>query len=396
MTMTYIDTYRDCTEGAADGVPWGMILVVAVVLAAAQQGEGAVDLGLRYLARHQSTDGSWGRRVAGCGCPAEPGRPTPAADEPTAARIDALLRDFDHEDAGRRDAAQKALVAIGAPAVVPVQAAALAGSVEFRARCGATVDEIRAAGTAGDVEFTGMAVLAYLGAGFSPLSKGEVEGRPLGAVVGSGLRWLIDRQKPDGSFGGGTAAADAWAALALCEAFGLTAVEKYREPAQIAVDHLVANPAIDARGLLYQGMALKSAEISDLEMPKRALEGRYKALAAKRAHEPWSVSLLASIQLLQVFSLKNLRLRDHSGLSGIPVSRMEMETVYVLSLALFQIDGPRGPLWSAHNEEAKLWVIPGQVHEHGRCDRGAWAATGTRERIKSAALATLSREIYYR
>ena len=42
------------------GVRWGMIWTAAVLVAATLQGESVVDLGLRYLARHQAADGSWG------------------------------------------------------------------------------------------------------------------------------------------------------------------------------------------------------------------------------------------------------------------------------------------------------------------------------------------------
>ncbi|MBI3855475.1 MAG: hypothetical protein HY293_07265, partial [Planctomycetes bacterium] len=84
-----------------------MISAAALILACcAQQGEDGVSLGLRYLARHQAADGSWGRRLRDCGCPAEPLPPAAAADEATRARVSALIQDLDHDDFDRRAQAQ--------------------------------------------------------------------------------------------------------------------------------------------------------------------------------------------------------------------------------------------------------------------------------------------------
>lgn len=51
-----------------------MLWTAAVLVAATlQQGESVVDLGLRYLVRHQAADGSWGERPAACSCRGQPG-----------------------------------------------------------------------------------------------------------------------------------------------------------------------------------------------------------------------------------------------------------------------------------------------------------------------------------
>jgi hypothetical protein len=373
-----------------------MMLAAALVLVTnLQEGEDLVTLGLRYLARHQAKEGSWGLRLRGCECPAEPLHLSEPVDDATRARVAALLPGLDDDDFDRRVQAQKNLAAIGRAAAPQLEEASAKGSIETRWRSKAALREIGCAIPGDDVEVTGMALNAFLGAGHRHTSNTIHDGKRFGAVVEAGLQWLIDRQKADGSFGGTSAAANAWASLALSEALSMTDRALYRDHAQIAMNWIVAHPAADARGLLYQGMALKSAEIADLVVSKEAARRVTGALAAKRGDEPSSIFILSGIQLLKIFTERNKRTLDLSGIPGLHPSRMEMETVYVVGLALFQADGPGGPHWKAYNEDEKAWIVPLQQKEFIRCDRGSWGASGTRNRMKTAALATLSRELYY-
>src|SRR5262245_22511303 len=52
-----------------------------------------------------------------------------------------------------------------------------------------------------DVGATAMALLAFHGAGYSHLSKDEIEGRRTGDAMKSALQWLMAGQAEDGSFG---------------------------------------------------------------------------------------------------------------------------------------------------------------------------------------------------
>ncbi len=246
-----------------------------------------------------------------------------------------------------------------------------------------------------DVEATALAVLAFLGAGFTSRAKEKHGDIPIGTTVERGLLWLIGRQKPDGSFGGGSAAADALGALAFSEALSLMPGPLFRGPGQKAMDFLVANPATDARGLFYQGMALKSAELSELPVPKGAAGKATEALAARRGDEPWSIFILSSTQILKIFTYRSKMLTDFSGIPGTVPSRMEMETVYAATLALFQGFGPEGPRWQDWSRILKAWSVPAQNQAGESCARGSWKAGGTCERVKTAALGALAHEFYY-
>jgi hypothetical protein len=372
-----------------------MMLAAVLMLLVPQQGESVVGQGLRYLARHQVQD-CWGRRPGWCTCPAEPARPEPPDDDAVQARVGALIADLDDDDFLRRDQALRNLVAIGSRAVPRLREFTEKGTPEVQWRARAALRDIGAAGTSEDLEATAMALMAFLGAGYSHLSKDVYDDIPFGTVVKRGVQWLIDRQAEDGSFKGAGIVAHAWAALVLSEAFGLTASRPLQEPAQRAIDWLVDHPANDARGLFYQGMALKSAELSELTFPRAAAERTTNTLAAKRADEPASIFIRASTQVLQIFTFKSKRLLDLRGLPGVDASRMEMETAYVVMLALFQAEGPGGPVWKSFSEHEKVRNLDAQNRVPETCERGSWSAVGTRERLKACSLATLSREVYCR
>ena len=174
-----------------------------------------------------------------------------------------------------------------------------------------------------DEGLTALALLAFLGAGLNHDAKQTITDQAMGReyvvgdVVRSGLRWLVQRQKSDGSFSATRAFTynEALCAMALSEAYGLSTgpgKRAWKRPAQKAVDFLVAaqkkspedgapwgwrydsralveakkaNGEIDDETYFIQVydadisvtgwviMALKSARISGLDVPEEALEG---------------------------------------------------------------------------------------------------------------------------
>jgi len=104
-----------------------------------------------------------------------------------------------------------------------------------------------------DTGMTALALLAFLGQGIAPGSK-QLEivdtamGRPpraAGEIVKRGIRWLLDRQKADGSFSSSAPFAlpenDTLSTMALCEAYALAPTNRLiKQQAQRALDFLVA------------------------------------------------------------------------------------------------------------------------------------------------------------
>ena len=88
-----------------------------------------------------------------------------------------------------------------------------------------------------DTALTGLALLAYLGAGYTHDDGKYAE------TVGKGLDFLLSQQKPDGDLRGPSRAVGmychAMATLALCEAYALTGDERLRDPVERAVAFLI-------------------------------------------------------------------------------------------------------------------------------------------------------------
>jgi hypothetical protein len=136
---------------------------------------------------------------------------------------------------------------------------------------------------------TGLALLSFQGAGYSHRQY------QYATVCQSALAYLLAHQRADGDlYLAMDESSDAnirfyshsIAALALCEAFGMTQDESLREPAQRAVQFMVASQDPRGGGWRYQPgiesdtsvsgwfmMALKSAELAGLRVPAKTFEG---------------------------------------------------------------------------------------------------------------------------
>jgi peroxiredoxin len=159
---------------------------------ASQGTEHAVLDGLRWLARHQNDDGSWGAASMRSHCPDS----TPC--------YDARLTPKDWFDVG----------------------------------------------------LTSLALLCFLDAGFSQESKQDVvdtvngERHRIGEIVKKGLDWLRDRQKADGSFTADRPFMynEAIATMALAKSFELTRNRDWNEPAQKAIEFIEAAQRLNPSG----------------------------------------------------------------------------------------------------------------------------------------------------
>lgn len=98
-----------------------------------------------------------------------------------------------------------------------------------------------------DEGLTGMALLCFLGAGFSHESKQDIVDTAMGKrykigdVVKKGLQWLTKKQNQDGSFSTGRPFMynEALAGMAVAEAFGLTQNRFWKEPAQKSLNFIM-------------------------------------------------------------------------------------------------------------------------------------------------------------
>lgn len=137
------------------------------------------------------------------------------------------------------------------------------------------------AGMPDDVAGTALAVLPFLGAGYTHRAG------PYQAEVRGGLTWLIRNQQSSGDLragGMGTMYSHGLAAIVLCEAYALTNDSGLREPAQRALAFIVKaqhrnggwryQPGMqgDTSVLGWQVMALRSGQLGGLDVPEETLE----------------------------------------------------------------------------------------------------------------------------
>jgi len=312
----------------------------------------------------------------------------------------------------------------------------------------------------GDAEFdaglTGLALLAYLGAGFTHLSKDELPdamnpGRKLkfGDVVKSGLKWLMSKQDTEGCIGGRGPKFmynHTIAALALSEAYGMSATQSFKGPAQQAIDFIVAaqNPDRAWRYTERSGdndtsvtgwavMALKSAEMSELTVPSREAYGKvrrwldeatetsgyyrvgYNARNSGKVFVPGKndsyvhhESMTAVGVLCRIFMMKDKKDPALAGVhllvSDLPQTKADWTDYYYWyygSLALFQYDGPKGPFWKKWEGAMKEALLPSQKTAKDGCANGSWTSEDERwgfegGRVYATAINALTLEVYYR
>jgi len=143
-----------------------------------------------------------------------------------------------------------------------------------------------------DVGTTGLALLAFLGAGYGPRGK-----HPYAAVVSKGLRYLSQVQDAEGCFGKRTSQQFMYshgiASLAMLEAAAMTNSPIYRAWGQRALDFIAAarNPYMawrygvrsgenDTSVSVWMVMALKSAMVANRQDVSKGRPARFKVDAA--------------------------------------------------------------------------------------------------------------------
>jgi squalene cyclase len=313
---------------------------------------------------------------------------------------------------------------------------------------------------AGDSEYdagvTALALLAFLGAGYSHLSKDAIPdpvtpGKTLrfGEVVKSGLKWLMSKQDPEGCIGGrGTKYMynHSIATLALSEAYGMSATHLFKGPTQKAIDFIIAaqNPGRAWRYTMQSGdndtsvtgwaiMAVKSAELSELDVPAReAYKGArtwfdevtdstiyYRAgynskfsgkvfVPGKNENFVHHETMTAVGVLCRILMSKDKGDPALAGVqllvSDLPKFKTDWTDYYYWhfgSLALFKYEGPDGPYWKKWDEAIKSALVPNQKSGADGCSNGSWTSEDDRwgfegGRVYAVAINALTLEMYYR
>ncbi len=295
-----------------------------------------------------------------------------------------------------------------------------------------------------DTALTGLSLLAFLGAGYTQ------DGGDYAQVVGRGLDFLVDSQKPDGDLRGKSRAVGmychAMATLALSEAFALTGDPKLKGPVDRAVAFLAEaqypglmgwryapaseverSPSADGRGWDYDPhppvgdtsvlgwvvLVLKSAAEVGVEVPpsaeasarnwlRRVADGPDNGLARYQPYRPADPVMTAEAWVCRQF----LRI-------GGPGPASDEASAYLLShppsvddfniyywyygtLAMHQRGGPPWERWNGIVRDAFVRLQRREGHKAGSWDPDPTRYGKHGGRLYTTALAALSLEVYYR
>lgn len=275
-----------------------------------------------------------------------------------------------------------------------------------------------------DTGGTALALLPFLGAGHTH-RDGDYQ-----QAVDDGLNFLIRSQGPSGSLmgdrgGGATMYSHGLGAIALCEAYAMTNDSKLRAPAQKAIDFIVAAQHLkggwrydpgdpgDTSVVGWQLMALRSARMSDLNVPPEVLEkatqflddvqmneriarfgylpgsGPTEAMTAEgmlcRLYQGWPTNhppLVAAADYL---------LQHHK-----PLERSSnMYYWYYATQVMHHMGGAR---WKGWNERMRNLLI--ELQETKGHEAGSWTPVAEHDpsggRLYMTALAVCTLEVYYR
>ncbi len=288
-----------------------------------------------------------------------------------------------------------------------------------------------------DAGVTGLALLAYLGAGYTEKSP------KYGEVVRKATAWIVKQQADDGAIGRGMEGTEpngvgyhhAICGLALAEAYGMSENAALRGPAQKAADYSVKVHQKPGSGWRYRPgteadlsvtgwfvMQIKSAAVARLTVPGTAMQGamaftesasdqygrwRYKADWLTPSSTMTSVGMLIrlyggcrpgdpKVSGGANYILKDLPVWGENG------NGANFYYWYYGAMTTFQVGGETWKKWNAAMTEA---LVPNQRADgpkdgsaadvHGSWDPvGTWCTRGGR--AYSTAVGALCLEVYYR
>jgi hypothetical protein len=277
-----------------------------------------------------------------------------------------------------------------------------------------------------DVAATSLALLCYLGWGMKH-NEPCVYQQP----VKSGLDWLLRTIKPDGDLRNGNVNNGMYdqgiAAIALCEAYGVTRDPALFGPASNAVNFIVKaqnsgggwryqpGQGGDLSVFGWQFMALHSAKLSGIPFDETCMRKASNWLDRVSSGENGGFygydgpsagggqqSMMAVgmfCRQLQKFAPGHDRMKETAGwLRTRPLQgggHLDFYYLYYATLALYQ---HQGEVWEEWNKRMKGIVPPLQVKTGENA--GSWNPTGSHGnamgRAVATGLATLSLEVYYR
>lgn len=268
-------------------------------------------------------------------------------------------------------------------------------------------------GRAGDdLRATSLALLAFLGAGYSQLSKDDYGDGSIGNNVKAGLMWVLKHQNADGSFGDPKSdrfiGDHALATLAMSEAYGMTASQPLKEPANKAVAFLIsakiagkgwprskAEAGPDAETTGWALLALWSAQMSEIAGAEKELKeslemARSSILGGKPLEGGFGELLVMAAAACARKPGKDLEPR----LDKLVPPAADPIRLYVGTLATRF--GGGDDRWNSWKDRVKpLLVTSAPAIGDNLCVAGAWDPDPKEGRLITTVFNLLTLELYY-
>jgi hypothetical protein len=278
-----------------------------------------------------------------------------------------------------------------------------------------------------DTALTGLALLTFLGAGYT-----QNEGK-YATIVGKGLDFLLVQQKADGDLRGPSKAVGmychAMATLALCEAYALSLDDHLRDPAERAIAFMVRARARDGQAWRYLPgapvgdtsilgwvvMAIKSARETGLPISgrddvqrgtllwlERVARGNGKGLACYQPGEQVTPTMTAEAwvcrQFLGVGGTGPASTEAAAYLLGHESDKGDSNFYYWYygTLAMYQYGGPAWTRWNGRVRDRIVRLQRSTGHQIGSWDPDDSMYGARGGRLYCTALAALTLEVYYR
>jgi hypothetical protein len=282
-----------------------------------------------------------------------------------------------------------------------------------------------------DTAGTAFGLLPLLGAGYTHKRKKGTPNPYAGNVL-RGLSFLMRKQnKRTGSFGGGMYA-HGLATIAICEAYGLTRDPLLKRAAQRAVNYIVyaqdkegggwrysPNEPGDTSVVGWQVMALKSAQMAELDVPREVMKraqyfldsvmdegtGGYKYQPKDAAADAMTAVGLLCRQYLQSWGPSSPRMVKgvKNWLDKYPpdLNHKNMYYYYYATQVLHHFGGVSWKKWNNKMRDMLIatqdkGMTPRRQHQKGSWSPAGeqWGAPGGRLMFTSLSILTL--EVYYR
>jgi len=279
-------------------------------------------------------------------------------------------------------------------------------------------------GSNNDIAGTAFGLLPLLAAG---KTHKQSKDNPYDKPIEKALMFLIRKQdKRTGNFGGGMYG-HGLAAIAMCEAYGMTQDPLLRRPAQMCINFIVSaqhdgggwryapNQAGDTSVTGWHIMALKSGQMAGLDVPEVTMRKamRYLNSCCDTANEgygytgPGSTPTMSAVgllcrQYLEAWGPQNIRL-----IKGIDNHLKPMmangasRNIYFFYYATQVMHHFGGDAWKAWNGKMRDFLVKSQEADNKSPNFGSWSSAGDPHgsaggRLMITSLNLLTLEVYYR